>query len=53
MFSSLSLALGVQTTGLLCGAIAFVSPLAAVLALRHPAKAAEPAPVRLPVPAAV
>ncbi|MFC6982593.1 hypothetical protein [Streptomyces cirratus] len=52
VFSSLSLALGVQTTWLLCGAIAFVSPLAAVLALRHPAEEEEPAPVELPVPAA-
>ncbi|MEU5366898.1 MFS transporter [Streptomyces sp. NPDC005925] len=42
VFSSLSLVLGVQTTWLLCGTIAFVSPLAAVLALRHPAQAEEP-----------
>ncbi|MCY0939426.1 hypothetical protein [Streptomyces sp. H34-S4] len=53
VFSSLSLVLGIQTTWLLCGTIAFVSPLAAVLALRHPARAEEPAPVeQLPVPAA-
>ncbi|MEV6959837.1 MFS transporter [Streptomyces sp. NPDC051207] len=43
VFSSLSLVLGVKTTWLLCGTIAFVSPLAAVLALRHPARAEEPA----------
>ncbi|MER7763037.1 MFS transporter [Streptomyces sp. NPDC097619] len=55
VFSSLSLWLGVQTTWLLCGAIAFVSPVAAVLALRHPARTEEPAPAPtadLPVPAA-
>ncbi|HET9380945.1 MAG TPA: MFS transporter [Streptomyces sp.] len=55
VFSSLSLALGVQTTWLLCGTIAFVSPVAAVLALRHPARAEEPAPApaaaESPVPA--
>ncbi|MEU6486816.1 MFS transporter [Streptomyces sp. NPDC046887] len=55
VFSSLSLLLGVQTTWLVCGAIAFVSPVAAVLALRHPARATEePAPAaETPVPAAV
>ncbi|WP_079144284.1 MFS transporter [Streptomyces agglomeratus] len=47
LFSSLSLVLGVQQTWLLCGAIAAVSPVAAVLALRQrptgesPAQAAE------------
>ncbi|MER5778699.1 MFS transporter [Streptomyces sp. NPDC002039] len=53
VFSSLSLVLGVQSTWLLCGAIAFVSPFAAVMALRQPARAEEPAPVEPPVPAAV
>ncbi|MEW1639488.1 MFS transporter [Streptomyces sp. NPDC093801] len=54
VFSSLSLWLGVQTTWLICGAIAFASPVAAVLALRHPARAEEPASAaNLPVPAAV
>lgn len=53
VFSSLSLVLGVQSTWLLCGAIAFGSPFAAVMALRQPARAEEPAPVEPPVPAAV
>ncbi|MFC7845145.1 MFS transporter [Streptomyces sp. NPDC057382] len=55
VFSSLSLVLGVQTTWLLCGTIAFVSPLAAVLALRHPARVREPGQqaAEAPVPAAV
>ncbi|MEV7725048.1 MFS transporter [Streptomyces sp. NPDC087917] len=55
VFSSLSLVLGIQTTWLLCGAIAFVSPVAAVMALRQPERvdAVEPAVTESPVPAAV
>ncbi|MET3988204.1 MFS transporter [Streptomyces sp. PvR034] len=51
LFSSLSLLLGVQTTWLVCGTIAFVSPVAAVMALRTPAKTGEPAE-SAPLPAA-
>uniref|UniRef100_UPI001D13133A MFS transporter n=1 Tax=Streptomyces otsuchiensis TaxID=2681388 RepID=UPI001D13133A len=36
LFSSVSLLLGVSATWVLCGLIAFASPVAALLALRHP-----------------
>ncbi|MFJ6937918.1 MFS transporter [Streptomyces sp. NPDC101132] len=43
VFSSLALVLGVQTTWLICGTVAFVSPVAALLALRHPVASEQPA----------
>lgn len=61
IFSSLAIGLGVQTTWLICGAIAFGSPLAAMVALRHPipteadthapAKPEGTTPVNAPAPA--
>lgn len=48
VFSSLSLGLGVQTTWLICGAIAFGSPLAAVMALRQPVQLEEPTGTAVP-----
>ncbi|MGV9312177.1 MFS transporter [Streptomyces sp. NPDC003691] len=42
LFSSLSLVLGVERTWLLCGAIAAVSPVTAILALRSRPPAADP-----------
>jgi MFS transporter, DHA3 family, macrolide efflux protein len=43
LFGSLSVALGLRATWMVCGVVALVAPLAAALALRHPARAAEPA----------
>lgn len=41
VFSSISLLLGVSATWALCGIVAFLSPLAAAMALRHPVPAAQ------------
>jgi len=40
LFGALTLALGLQTTWLLCGLVALIGPVAAALALRHPAETA-------------
>ncbi|ARF71244.1 MFS transporter [Kitasatospora albolonga] len=51
LFSAVSLYLGVTGTWLLCAAIAFLSPLAAAMALRTPpGKTAEPRTEARPVP---
>ncbi|MFC4036166.1 MFS transporter [Streptomyces polygonati] len=42
IFSSLALGLGVQTTWLICGTVAFFSPFAALVALRQPVQLGEP-----------
>ncbi|MDB1085989.1 MFS transporter [Streptomyces sp. ACA25] len=38
VFSTLSLVLGVSPTWVICGLLAFLSPVAAVMALRHPVR---------------
>jgi len=51
LFGTLALLLGLQTTWLLCGLVALVGPVAALLALRHPSRrGAEPAQA-MPAPA--
>ncbi|MCD0449327.1 MFS transporter [Actinocorallia sp. API 0066] len=42
VFGGLSLVLGLTTTWLVCGAVALIGPVAAVLALRSPVQADEP-----------